>query len=607
VPERSTQKGRRAGAAHRPLLAEFLSVSPDRKRSVLDEIRNGSEPRAVYYVLLTVSAGIAAFGLLASSAAVVIGAMLVSPLMTPIFGIALGLSRGDFALLRRALVAEFGGVAFILIFSMVLGLLPFALEVTPEMLARTKPTLIDLVVATLAGLAGGLAMVDERTSPALPGVAIATSLTPPLAVSGLSLAFGSYAGAWGAFLLFFANFLAILAVSAVIFNLAGFVTRAEFGSGRELLRRFAATAIGLLAVGALLTRQLVVMIDEFQTRTALTSTLEELLEGEPGASLANLVYQTTPGSTLDVLAIVRTPRPLSPQDVKAFQSRLGEAVGRQVSLFVRCTLTQDVAAAGSLELLPSVDLDGHFVKVEPSADARLVQTAEQLLLELVELGSRYELIGVELLQLPSGPVVVASIEGAAALGPGQVRFAEERLRKRLGRDDVSLVVRTVSTTDLTSKGRILLGGAHFEALDAEGRKRIDALEAEARRALEALRETVVVALDVVEADDQWTIRAQVAATQPPQPQVVARIEAALARSAGRAVSLSVWWTSDLIVTRDGLTSLEASSDALADRQRAAVEMRLGAAEDEATRAPASGGGGSELGAKRVDAEPAELP
>jgi hypothetical protein len=326
---------------------------------------------------------------------------------------------------------------------------------------------------------------------------------------------------------------------------------------------------------------------EFQTRTTLTTTLEELLESQPGASLASLVYEAEPGTGLDVLAIVRTPRAFSPQAVKGFQERLGEAVGRQVSLFVRCTLTQDVAAAGSLELLPSVDLDGHFLKVEPSPDARLVQTAEQLLLELVELDSRYALLGVELLHLPSGAVVVASLEGAAALGPGQVGFAEERLRKRLGRDDVSLVVRTVSTTDLTSKGRVLLGGAHFEAPDAEGRLRVASLEAAARRELGKLRQTVGVALDTLEASDSWTVRAQVVAAQSPQPQDVTRIEAALARAVGRPVSLSVWWTSDLIVTRDGFTSLEASADAVAARRRPALEARLDAEENDEARAGAS--------------------
>ena len=143
-----------------------------------------------------------------------------------------------------------------------LGLLPFWGDPTPSLLAQTQPTLIDLLVAALAGFAGVLAMIDERVSPALPGVAIATALNPPVAAIGLCLAFGAYEGAWGAFLLFFANVLAILAVAAVLFLIAGFVTRAEIGSVRGLARRFAPAAIGLVLVTALLTKYLVGMVEQ---------------------------------------------------------------------------------------------------------------------------------------------------------------------------------------------------------------------------------------------------------------------------------------------------------------------------------------------------------
>ena len=165
-----------------------------------------------------------------------------------------------------------GGVLLIIPFAFVLGFLPFTLEVTPEMLARTQPTLVDLLVATLAGRRRPRAG-RRAHQPGVPGVAIATSLTPPLATSGLSLAFGAFDGAWGAFLLFFANFLAILFVSAGVFVLAGFVTRDEIGSRTDWIKRFAAAGIGLLAVTALLTRQLVLLIEDWRTRTTIMQTL----------------------------------------------------------------------------------------------------------------------------------------------------------------------------------------------------------------------------------------------------------------------------------------------------------------------------------------------
>ena len=126
---------------------DLLSTSENRKQEVRDDISIGSTPRTAYYLLLSISILIAAFGLVTNSAAVVIGAMLVSPLMTPIFGISLGLIRGNMTLLRKAFVAEFVGVIIGIGAAAILGLLPFLNEVTPEMLSRTSPTLIDLVVA----------------------------------------------------------------------------------------------------------------------------------------------------------------------------------------------------------------------------------------------------------------------------------------------------------------------------------------------------------------------------------------------------------------------------------------------------------------------------
>ena len=84
------------------------------------------------------------------------------------------------------------------------------------MLARTQPNLIDLLVAVFAGLAGAYALVDERISPALPGVAIATAIVPPLSTCGLCIAMGAWTGAFGALLLFLANFVSILLVALLV-------------------------------------------------------------------------------------------------------------------------------------------------------------------------------------------------------------------------------------------------------------------------------------------------------------------------------------------------------------------------------------------------------
>ncbi len=166
-------------------ITEIGSVSSKRRAVVLQDIAIGSKTTPIYYALLGISELIAGFALIINSDATLIGANIVAPLMTPIFGISLGLMRGDFQLLGRALLAEFGGAALGVGLCFLLGQMPIMGEPSAALLAQTRPTLIDLFVASLAGFAGVLAMIDERVSPALPGVAIATALNPPIAAMGL--------------------------------------------------------------------------------------------------------------------------------------------------------------------------------------------------------------------------------------------------------------------------------------------------------------------------------------------------------------------------------------------------------------------------------------
>nr|WP_321468474.1 DUF389 domain-containing protein [uncultured Desulfobulbus sp.] len=540
-----------------PLFA-LWSVSPKRRNQVIRDTTTGSIPRPLYYVLLLASGGIAAFGLLANSAAVVIGAMLVSPLMAPIFGIALALSRGDLKLLRNAMIAEFGGVLLLMGFSYILGLLPFALEVTPEMMARTTPSLLDLFVAALAGFAGGLAMVDEKTSPALPGVAIATSLTPPLATSGLSLAFGAYAGAWGAFLLFFANFLTILAIAAAVFILAGFVSQAELGTRIDFVKRFSVAGIGLLAVAAILTQQLITTINTWRLKKAIITTIEHNLKDDPGVRLAQVMYDQVKNGSLNVLATVNTPRPISPLRVKVIQEAISKGVHRDINLFMRCSITYDVAPAGWANLLPAVDLDGKFVAMNVSPSVQMTEVAEQVLRELVSFKQAFELQDVQLVQLPIGPVIVATISGASLPVPLQIKYAEEAIRKRLNNDKITLLVKAATTSNITAKGRVLLGNSQFVPMAPDERVVQQKLETSGRLSLEQLKDTFVQGIDADKVGDGWVVRAEVLSATMPQPADIAQVERSLVKIAGTKVNVSVLIPNGLIVRSKGFTTIQRS-------------------------------------------------
>jgi len=528
-------------------LLDIASVSRERRATVLSDIQVGSRPTPAYYVLLGLSELIAGFALIIGSDATLIGANVVAPLMTPIFGISLGLMRGDLRLLRTAALAEFGGAAFGAALCFLLGLMPFMLDPTPSLLAQTRPTLIDLFVAALAGFAGGLAMIDERISPALPGVAIATALNPPIAALGLCLAYGAYQGAWGAFLLFFANVLAILGVGAVLFVAAGFVTRAEIGSLGGLARRFAPAVIGLLVVTGLLTQYLVTMIQTLRTNRTITAVLDEQLSREPNTALMSLDFSRSDGA-VEVLSTVSAPRVISPERVKVIQDALASHLGGPVRLFVRCNLTKDVTATGSANVRPYLSLNGRVTEEPLVPQMQLVQQAEQVAREVVATRPDIVLKDIELVEFSSGPVLVISIESPRSPSPANVARFEALLRERLGETRVRVVVRTAASVDVTSKGRILLGEAHFGDLSPDEVRQRETVEGAIRDRLQGLPNVFVTAVDAFRQDSGWVVRADVVAPRVPAPGEILGVEQSAAKVIGEPVELTVRATTEIVVT-----------------------------------------------------------
>lgn len=525
------------------------SVTPARRASILAEIDIGSEPTATYYVLLGISELIAGFALIVDSDATLIGANVVAPLMTPIFGVSLGLMRGDVRLLRKAALAEFGGALFGVLLCVLLGLMPFAGEPSAALLAQTRPTLIDLFVAALAGFAGVLALMDERVSPVLPGVAIATALNPPIAALGLCLASGAYAGAWGAFLLFFANVLAILAVAAVMFLIAGFVTREEIGSVRSLARRFAVAAIGLLLVTGLLTNYLVGLVRNMRTQQAIQSVLDEALAHEPNTALVSVDFSRGT-SSVDVLSTITTPHTVDPQLVQKIQDALATRLGESVRLFLRCSVTQDVSATGSTSIRPYLSLNGRVTEAPLSPSMRLLQQAEQVAREVAPTRPGIRLQNVELFELESGPVFVISIESSRTPSAEDVGHFERTLRERLQEPRLHVVVRKTLTSDTTAKGRILLGSAHFGGTDEAGLARRDAVEQTVRDAVQATPDRFVAAVDAVENDGEWRVRAEVVGPKLPTPAEIRAVEEGASKQVGAPVHLSVWARAEVQVNAE---------------------------------------------------------
>ncbi|MEA3413535.1 MAG: TIGR00341 family protein [Pseudomonadota bacterium] len=419
-----------------------IDLTEERKVKVYEDLARGSDPRGSFFLLVAVSTIIASLGLVMNSTAVVIGAMLVAPLMTPILGLALALVRGDAPLIGVAMRSETFGVGVSILVAALLGLaLPSHFDATPEMLSRTSPNLLDLLVAVFAGLAGAYALVDEKLSPVLPGVAISTAIVPPLANSGLSLALGAYAGAWGSFLLFFTNFLSILLVASLVFSLAGMGERLHLRAGVTIARRFGVAAVGFVVVAVLLSGELLKMFDANRLEKQLSLALQDELADQRISDIDNLLIERQENGIL-VLAHVNGPAIIEPSTVKKIQTNLEDVVLEPVELFVRTNVTHDVSASGSIHQAVAESLDGFFVPAK-SLDPRIavLQTAEQILREHLE-----QKIGMHLENLevyPTGEVLtlVAEISGARELGEQEILIIENQIGSAIPELPLQLIVR----------------------------------------------------------------------------------------------------------------------------------------------------------------------
>ncbi|MFV0387574.1 MAG: DUF389 domain-containing protein [Pyrinomonadaceae bacterium] len=208
--------------------ANALDVDYDRKIEIYTQLTEATTMfDLVYWLQILFSAGIATLGLVLDSSAVIIGAMLISPLMAPILSEGLALATGDLTLGVRAAVNLFCSVFISIAFAVVLvSLLPFK-DVTPEIVARTQPNTLDLVVALFSGAIGSIATCRrvKGVVTSIPGVAIAVALMPPLCVVGFGLGYAITADSkgWqiasGGFLLFLTNLVAITFMAMVVFIL----------------------------------------------------------------------------------------------------------------------------------------------------------------------------------------------------------------------------------------------------------------------------------------------------------------------------------------------------------------------------------------------------
>ncbi|MEE8525912.1 MAG: DUF389 domain-containing protein [Thermoanaerobaculia bacterium] len=306
--------------------------------ALYEKLHSGSEWNFDFLMLLALSTAIAALGLLQSSTAVVIGAMLVAPLMTPILGAGLALVQGNLPLVQSAARAIILGYLTALLIGFLLGSLFPIPELTPELLARGGPTLLDMGVGFLSGLAAAYCLGRPGLIAALPGVAIAAALVPPIATTGASLALGAPDNARGSALLFATNVVAIILGAAVSFY-AGGVRGRSGASGRQHWVRwsFLTLLLGAMALSAPLGSHLRTQlgVSESTVPESLTTQLKERLGIETGMRLDGVRLERD-ASTVEVR--LAAPRPPSPELVGDLARLVKEELGAEQAVRVTTQL-----------------------------------------------------------------------------------------------------------------------------------------------------------------------------------------------------------------------------------------------------------------------------
>ncbi|PFG42308.1 putative hydrophobic protein (TIGR00271 family) [Isoptericola jiangsuensis] len=313
------------GGERRDELAEQLYLEPPEVAA----------KRVAWWTMLVLSVAIATFAVLQDSTAVVIGAMLVAPLMTPILGLAAALVSGWATRTLRSLALILAGTAVavglaFVISSWVPSVVPF--ETNSQIASRVSPTLLDMLVALAAGAAGAFATADRRVASSLGGVAIAVALVPPLSVVGVSLGAGRPDDAAGALLLFGTNFVSIVLSAAVVFVLAGVADPAALRRGG---RRIVLTLAPFVTAALLILLPLLLTTDGLLTTTGQQRTAQDAVGTWLGQdSTLRLADVTVAGDTVTV--DLTGPADDLP-DVAALRTALDDALGGSWAVEVAVT------------------------------------------------------------------------------------------------------------------------------------------------------------------------------------------------------------------------------------------------------------------------------
>ncbi len=333
------------------LSAPFPSLTLYERADIHQQMRRATHPGIDFFVLIGLASMIATLGLVLNSPAVIIGAMLVAPLMSPILAMAMSIVEGDLHLLQSSTAATLLGVVMAVSVSMMITLFVPTHITSSEILARTQPNLLDLLVALASGAAGGYAMGRKEVAAALPGVAIAAALVPPLGVLGYGTATAQLDIAGGSLLLFTTNLIAIIFAAALIFLLLGFRPLQAVQHkhvGRGLLLSILAVLIISIPLGFFSVNDVI----QLERQNQIEAVLIDEVESE-SARVTEIVVEREPEG-FEVYATIYAYNSFDEAQIRALQEQLSATVGTPVTL--HATVLKAVLLPGDEVLVPTPTL-----------------------------------------------------------------------------------------------------------------------------------------------------------------------------------------------------------------------------------------------------------
>jgi uncharacterized hydrophobic protein (TIGR00271 family) len=404
----------------------LLEQPPENKKYISLKVREDVQTTKHYWLEIILSSLIATFGLLQNSVAVIIGAMLIAPLLRPIQGVAFAMAEGQSRFFWRALKLLLLSVIISIAVPWLMAMMvPLKLE-TPEILARTAPNIFDLFIAIFSAIVALLAHSFKKLEESIAGVAMAASLMPPLAVVGIELALKNWPAAWGSFLLFFTNLIAILIVGVIMFLFYGFQPHQKDSKKtvQKILILIWIVVMLWIPLGSSLTRIKQKISIQQQSQQILDDTLAQKLSK---ATLSKLTVQSYSDETIVLNGEVRLPEsvPLYSEVIDEVINALSISFERKVELnlaIIRTASLQSKENVYSLKENIETSFKQIFSASFPNGILISLQSTETNIDDTAEniwtLKSAYTLKNGEVISDEKSAEIIASLEN---------KFPEEQL------------------------------------------------------------------------------------------------------------------------------------------------------------------------------------